>query len=181
VKKRLVVLSAVALAVAGCISAGAVVTEPPGSSTTATPLPVASLSPVVTPVDGAPTLSLVSASHPGPEVLDVFAKCQIGTLIPVKQIAGMAKLPAVRDLTHYVPLTGREPQLKQTGPVWVIQIKGDVTQLSQEVWTDPICIVTDSDFGFFATGPFTDPTTGKTTQPEPPAVPPDRKLPPLAP
>lgn len=92
----------------------------------------------------------------------------------------MAKLPAASDLTHYVPLTGREPLLKEPGPVWVIQIKGDVPQRSA-IWTNPICFVTNSDFGYMGTGPITNPATGKTTQPEAPAVPPDRKLPPLAP
>jgi hypothetical protein len=111
----------------------------------------------------------------------VFGKCHIGEAIPIDEIAGMAKLPAVSDLTHYVGLTGREPQLKEPGPVWVIQIKGDVPQLNGEIWTDPICFVSNSDFGYFATGPITNPTTGKTTQPEAPAVAPDRKLPPLAP
>ena len=100
----------------------------------------------------------------------------------------MAKLPAASDLTHYVALTGREPLLEEPGPVWVIQIKGDVPQQGGgspspggEIWTDPICFVTSSDFGYLGTGPITNTTTGKTTQPEAPAVAPDRRLPPLAP
>ncbi len=75
---------------------------------------------------------------------------------------------------------GREPLLKEPGPVWVIQIKGDVPQRSA-IWTNPICFVTNSDTGYMGTGPITNPATGKTTQPEAPAVAPDRKLPSLAP
>jgi hypothetical protein len=184
---NVIVLSALAAALAGCVSAGAVVTEPPNSTTSPTNPPVASLAPVATPDSGAPSLVAVSASHPGAEAAAVFATCRIGEFIPINEVAGMAKLPAASDLTHYVPLTGREPLLKEPGPLWVIQIKGDVPQKGGgspspgEIWTNPICFVTNSDFGYMGTGPITNTTTGKTTQPEAPAVAPDRKLPPLAP
>ena len=52
---------------------------------------------------------------------------------------------------------------------------------SSEVWTDPTCVVTENDSGYFATGPVTNTATGKVLQPEAPAVPPDRTVPPLAP
>lgn len=178
--KKLIALSVLTVALVGCVSAGAVVTEPPNSTTSPTNPPVASLAPVATPDSGAPSLAAVSASHPGAEAAFVFATCRIGEFVPINEVAGMAKLPAASDLTHYVPLTGREPLLKEPGPVWVIQIKGDVPQRSA-IWTNPICFVTNSDFGYMGTGPITNPATGKTTQPEAPAVPPDRKLPPLAP
>jgi hypothetical protein len=186
--KKLIALTILTAAFVGCVSAGAVVTEPPNSTTSPTNPPVASLAPVVTPDSGAPALVAVSASHPSAEAADVLAKCRIGEFIPINEVAGMAKLPAASDLTHYVPLTGREPLLKEPGPLWVIQIKGDVPQQGGgspspggEIWTNPICFVTNSDVGYLATGPVTNLMTGKTTSPEAPAVAPDRTLPPLAP
>ena len=186
--KKLLALFILTTALAGCVSAGAVVTEPPNSMTPPTNPPVASLAPVATPESGAPSLASVSASDPSAEAAAVFATCRIGEWIPMSEVAGMAKLPAASDLTHYVALTGREPLLEEPGPVWVIQIKGDVPQQGGgspspggEIWTDPICFVTSYDFGYLGTGPITNTTTGKTTQPEAPVVAPDRRLPPLAP
>src|SRR4051812_25906267 len=178
--KKLIALVVLALGLVGCVSAGAVVTEPPNATTSPTNRPLASLAPVATPASGAPTLVAVSASHPSTEAADVLAKCRVGEFIPINQVAGMAKLPAASDLPHYVPLTGREPELKEPGPLWVIQIKGDLSMRSG-IWTDPICLVTNSEFGYMATGTTADYATGKTTQPEAPAVAPDRTLPPLAP
>jgi hypothetical protein len=184
----LVALSILPVTLVGCASAGAVVTEPPDSVTSPTNPPVASLAPVATPDSGAPTLDAVSASHPSAEAAAVFATCRIGEWIPIGEVAGMAELPAASDLNHYVALTGREPLLNEPGPVWVIQIRGDVPQPGGgspdpggEIWTNPICFVTTSDFGYLGTGPITNTTTGTTTQPEAPAVAPDRTLPPLAP
>jgi hypothetical protein len=179
--KNLVAFFILTTALAGCVSAGVVVTEPPNSTTAPTNPPVASLAPVATPDSGAPSLVAVSASHPSAEAAAVFANCRIREWIPISEVAGMAKLPAAGDLTHYVPLTGREPELRQPGPLWVIQINGDLTMRYGEIWTNPICFVTNSDFGYLGTGPITDPATGKKTQPEAPAVAPDRKLPALAP
>ena len=186
--KNLVALLLLTTALLGCVSVGAVVTEPPDSGSQPTDPPVASLAPVATPESGEPGLAPVSASHPGAEAAPVLAACRIGEWIPMAEVAGMAKLPAGSDLTHYVALTGREPLLKEPGPVWVIQINGDVKQEGGgspspggEIWTDPICFVTSSDFGYLGTGPITNTTTGTTTQPESPAVAPDRTLPPLAP
>src|SRR5689334_21402790 len=100
----LVVFPALAVALVGCVSAGAVVSEPPTSATSPTNPPVASLAPVVTPDSGAPALVAVSASHPSAEVAKVFATCRIGEFIPINEVAGMAKLPSGRDLTHYVAM-----------------------------------------------------------------------------
>lgn len=93
----------------------------------------------------------------------------------------MALIPAAKDVGLYVPLTGREPLLQEDGPAWVIQITGDVQQRGSEIWTDPTCIVTAGDFGFYATGPVKNTSTGSTSMPEAPKVPPNRSLPPLAP
>jgi len=186
--KKPIALFILTTALAGCVPAGAVVTEPPNSATQPTNPPVASLAPVATNEFGAPSLSPVSASHPGAEAAAAFATCRIGEWIPMSEVAGMAKLPAGSDVTHYVALTGRERLLKKPGPVWLIQINGDVPQPGGgspspggEIWTDPICFVTNEDSGYLGTGPITNTTTGTTTQPQAPAVAPDRTLPPLAP
>ncbi len=186
--KKPVALFILTTALAACLPAGAVVTEPPNAATSPTNPPVASLAPVATPESGEPGLAPVSASHPGAEAAAVFATCRIGEWIPMSEVAGMAKLPAGSDVPHYVALTGREPLLKDPGPVWVIQIKGDLRQEGGgspspggEIWTDPICFVTNADSGYLGIGPITNATTGTTTQPEAPTVAPDRTLPPLAP
>lgn len=177
---KLILLAVLTVALVGCGSAGAVVTEPPNSATSPTNPPGPSLTPVATFDSGEPTLVAVSASHPSTEAAAILATCRIGEFVPINEVAGMAKLPVASDLAHYVPLTGREPLLKEPGPLWVIQIKGEVPA-RQEIWTNPICFVTNSDTGYLGTGPITDRATGKTTQPEAPAVAPDRTLPPLAP
>jgi hypothetical protein len=124
----------------------------------------------------------VSASKPGPEAADVMSKCHVGDgdSVSLKQVTGMGKIASAADLPHYVPLTGREPQLKDPGPAWVIQVKGDIPQKNGEVWTDPTCVVTSSIFGYFGTGPTKLPN-GDVVAPEPPALQPDRTVPPLAP
>jgi hypothetical protein len=183
-----VVLSVLTIALVGCVSSGQVVTERPTTTRSPTNPAVISPAPVVTPDSRAPSVVAVSASHPSAEAAAVFAACRIGDFIPITEVAGMAKLQAATDLMHYVPLTGREPVLKEPGPIWVIQITGDVRQQGGgspspggEIWTNPICFVAESDTGYMATGPVTNTATGQTTQPKAPAVAPDRTLPPLAP
>ena len=180
--KALLALTSVSLALVGCV-AGAVVTEPPAATTTPTTTPTTKPVQTASPqtVHTGQDLVAVSASHPSAAAVDALAKCHIGDMIVIKKVAGMAQLPVAADLLHYAPLTGREPQLKEAGPVWVIQIKGDVQQMGNEIWTNPTCVVTGSDHGYFATGPVTNTATGETVQPEAPAVAPDRTLPPLAP
>jgi hypothetical protein len=102
-------------------------------------------------------------------------------MILIEKVAGMAQVPSAKDVVRYVPLTGREPQLKEDGPAWVIQIKGEVQQRGSEIWIDPTCVVTAGDFGFYATGPVKNTSTGDVMTPEEPSTPPDRTLPPLVP
>lgn len=176
--KTLLALAMVSIASVSCVT-GSVVTEPPSATSAPTTKPAATA--VAQPVDPGQALEAVSASHPSADAADAMAKCHIGDMIVIEKVAGMAELPTASDILHYVPLTGREPQLEESGPVWVIQIKGDVQELGGEIWTNPTCVVTQLDFGYFATGPVTNTATGKTIQPEAPAVAPDRTLPPLAP
>ena len=128
-----------------------------------------------------PTISPVSISNPSPGAKDAFEKCHIGDMIPIEKVAGMGQVSSAKDLLHYVPLTGREPQLQEESPAWVIQITGELRQRGNEIWIDPTCIVTANDFGFYATGPVRNTETGQVLEPEPPSKPPDRSLPPLVP
>jgi hypothetical protein len=178
---RLVLITAIAALVAGCSAPGAVVTAPPSNEESPAATPVST--PRVTASADASPLDPVSASHPSKEAADAMAKCHIGKddMIPIERVAGMGLVPSAADLQHYVPLTGREPQLKEPGPAWVVLVKGDVQQMGGEVWTDPTCVVTTNDFGYFATGPVLNQKTGKVTQPEAPPFAPDLTIPKLAP
>lgn len=139
-------------------------------------------------VDPTPALAVdtsiepVSASKPGAEAAAVLARCNVGEQISIGKVTGMGKIPSASDLVRYVPLTGREPQLKETGPAWIVTVAAELPQPgSTELWINPTCVVTDSDAGYFATGPVEDLATGKTMTPEEPATPPDLRVPPLAP
>lgn len=126
----------------------------------------------------------VSVSKPTVEAQDIFGKCHIGDddLVPFKYVTGMGKIESARDLLHYVPLTGREPQLAESGPAWIVTVHRNLPQPgSNESWADPTCVVTDQEFGWFATGPVTNTATGKVIEPEAPIQLPDRSIPPLAP
>jgi hypothetical protein len=173
-----------ALALSACVSSG-------GAPSTAAPeapvSPSANLQPTAT-ADAATTLPPdpaivpVSASNPSAEANEVFAKCHIGDMVLLKAVTSMGKIASAQDLEHYVPLTGREPQLSEPGPAWIVTVHDSLPQPgSTELWSDPTCVVTDQEFGWFATGPVTDTSTDKVIQPEAPAKPPDRGLPPLAP
>lgn len=130
----------------------------------------------------APTaLVAVSASDPGPDAAAAMEKCHIGDQIPLDKVAAMAEIPIARDLVHYIPLTGREPRSAEAGPAWVIQIRGDVQERGDEIWSDPTCVVTTNDAGYYATGPVKNTVTGDVLRPETPTVVPDRPLPSLAP
>jgi hypothetical protein len=167
-----------AIIFAGCSGVAAPVTDAPASPATLpspTPTIETSTAPPLT------SVAPVSASKPSAGAADAFAKCHIGDLILIGRVTGMGQIASAKNLAHYVPLTGREPQLAEDGPAWIIQIRGDVPQPGGEVWTDPTCVVTQSEFGYFATGPVRNTATGKVVTPEPPTTPPDTKLPPLAP
>jgi hypothetical protein len=165
-----------AIAIAGCSGMATPVTEPPGSpATSPTPTIDTSTAPPLTQV--AP----VSASKPSAGAADAFAKCHIGDMILISRVTGMGQIASAKNLAHYLPLTGREPQLEEAGPAWMIQIRGDVPQPGGEVWTAPTCVVTRGEFGWFATGPVRDTKTGQVLTSKLPASTPDATLPALAP
>jgi hypothetical protein len=141
---------------------------------TASPLPISE------------TVEPVSQSNPGVAASSALQTCQIGgsddrTPVTLAMVVGMGQLQSARDILRFVALTGREPVFASSGPVWVVQVKGDVPQRGGEVWSDPTCIVSANVSGWYATGPIRNVNTGKTTLPESPTRPPDQALPPLAP
>ena len=162
-----------ALILAACTAgSGAVV------STAPEPTPSSSMAAVPTLPTG--DVAPVSISEPSEGAKDAFAKCHVGDQYAIEQVAGMGQVPSTKDLFHYVPLTGREPEFKIEGPAWVIQFGGDLPMRTGS-WTDPTCIVTADYFGFYATGPTKDYGSDKVVMPERPPIPPDRSLPPLLP
>lgn len=169
--------AAMLLGLAAC-GANIVVTQPPSAPERTASTQVETQATL--PVD--PNITPVSKSHPDADAANAFAKCQIGVALPVStgQVSGMGRLASAERLLDYVPLTGREPELNATGPIWIIQVTGDIPQRGGEVWTDPTCVVTSSRSGWYATGPVTL-STGNVVLPEPPAVPPRLALPSPAP
>jgi hypothetical protein len=166
----------VAVLSAAACTAGGPVTLPERTSTVA---PVES-PPIASAL--ADVLAPVSRSNPAPGAADALAKCHIGDTIPIDKVTGMGEIGAASDVTRYVRLTGREPQLRDAGPAWVITVRADLPQPpSSEVWSNPTCVVTQGEFGWYATGPVRNTATGALLTPEVPAVAPDRTLPPLAP
>ena len=126
-------------------------------------------------------LAPVSFSNPSQGAKDAFAKCHIGDQFSVQQVAGMGQVASTKDLFHYVPLTGREPEFKSDRPAWVIQFQGPIAQpLISEIWTDPICVrfkARSVNSGYFAAQPAM-PVAGITPDP---GIAPTLALPPLAP
>ena len=181
---RLVAGAAFLGTVWGC-SVGAVVTEPPNDGPTPEPTVAASSEPPLAPSQTTDGITPISMTQPTAAAADVFAKCQIGKSgegqpITFEMVTGMGEIPYAKDVLRYAPLTGREPLLDDDGPVWIVQVRGDVYQRGGETWTDPTCVVTKQRSGWLATGPVTLPT-GDVVQPEEPKVQPDLALPPLLP
>jgi hypothetical protein len=111
-----------------------------------------------------------------------LAKCHVPDQFAIELVSGMGRIENPRDLPHFIPLTGRESQLSQHGPAWIIQLAADVPQPGGGgVWTNPTCVVTADEAGFLATGPIRDGRTGIVATPEPPTNAPDRVVPPLLP
>jgi hypothetical protein len=170
---RVLACAFVSLMLAACTAGG-------GAVVTTIPEPKPTPSMAVVPTLPTGDLAPVSISKPSPGAKDAFAKCHVGDQYAMEQVAAMAQVPSARDLFHYVPLTGREPEFKSDSPAWVIQFRGDIP-MRFGLWTDPVCIVTPDDFGFYAAGPSKDYGSDSVETPEPPPTPPDRSLPPLIP
>lgn len=125
-----------------------------------------------------------SRSNPTSDALAALTACHIGDLdlVPFDKVTGMGRIERASDLVHYLPLSGLEPQLSESGPVWIVTVDADLPQPgSGETWVDPTCVVTSSGAGWLATGPVRNDATGVVSQPPAPPVIPDRSIPTLAP
>jgi len=144
-------------------------TSPPMEATTsAGPVVVQPLS---APIDA--SLAPVARSNPGPEAQAAIDACNLDPA----RITGMAKVADARDLPKYVRLTGREPELREAKPVWVITYSGRFT--IRTIWADdPTCVVLDGEPILFLTGDYGrgDSVAHPLPVPDPPLA-----LPPLAP
>ena len=122
----------------------------------------------------------VTITNPDASVQAVFEKCQIDFGVPKSEIVGMGMIGEPTDLPRFVALTGREPQLSDQGPTWVIQIHGEMRTPAGELWTDPTCVVTANDSGWYATGPVMNVADRTITTPLPATRSPDLGLPALS-
>ncbi|HEY3523230.1 MAG TPA: hypothetical protein VGK63_05975 [Candidatus Limnocylindrales bacterium] len=68
------------------------------------------------------SLPPVSRSHPTPAAAATLRACHIGDQLLLTQVTGMAEIDHASNLPRYVPLSGREPQLADPGPAWVITV-----------------------------------------------------------
>lgn len=127
--------------------------------------------PPAAPVDT--TLTPVSRSNPGPEAQAAIDACNLDPT----RISGMAKLGDAAELPQYVRLTGKEPELREHKPVWVITYSGRFT--IRTIWAeDPTCVVLDGEPILFLTGDY---GRGDSVQHPLPVHDPPFSLPPLAP
>ena len=126
------------------------------------------------PVDGA--LMPVSRSKPSPDAKAVLDLC----LRPgeISLVVGMARLASARDVGKYMLTGGKEPELNDDSPVWLVQLRGKVVYRS---WTNfnPVCMVKDGQVFNYA--PYGGVSGGKTWYPPEDFVQPTLALPPLAP
>jgi hypothetical protein len=89
------------------------------------------------------SLVAVSLSHLTAEEQSALDACNVGSFdFSVDKISGIARIPHATDVTRYVPLTGREPELKTDEAVWVIAFSGDLRVPRRTVTArDPVCVV----------------------------------------
>ena len=163
--------------VAGCTTPSA-----PASAEAIPASPAASAQGSTTGLTG--RILAISLSNHTAEDQAVLDGCHVGDhdLVPIANVTGMGKIASPKDLSRYVPLTGREPQLLDDGPAWIVTTHMNLAQPGgDEVWTDPTCVATRNELGWYATGPVTIASTGSARSPEPPKTPPDLIVPPLAP
>ena len=163
-----------------CAATGApVTTTKPGAEATVSPSLIVSATLAV-----GSDITGVSLSNLSPDAKTVFAACHLGDedQIPLDRVTGVGVLASTKDVLHYIPLTGREPQLVEEGPIWIVTVDFDLPMPGGgEVMIDPTCVVTGKDAGWYGIHGGRNTITGKVTPPEEPAQPPDRTLPPLAP
>jgi hypothetical protein len=146
----------------------------PASPAGPTTAPAAAL-----PVD--PSITPISIKNHSADAEKAFQACSLAQY-GYETVAGMGQLPSAADMTKYAPFSGKEPQLKLPGPVWLVQFKGDIPmpKAASETWIDPVCFLGEGDQGYFAVNGVKD-SSGKFIAPLPPDTPPIMSLPALLP
>ena len=99
------------------------------------------------------------------------------------QIEGIGILSDTSLLPHYLPLTGREPEIKRGGPVFAVLFSGTIQLplrggIGGAAFIDverASCVLLDGSPGWWVTGPWVD-SAGRRGTPEP-ALFMDRTLP----
>lgn len=170
--RTVVAMLGLAVVVSSCYAPGGA--EAPGSSAGSDPAGLAVPDLPEVPVDIA--LSAVSRSNPS-----VAAKAALDLCVrpgEMSLVVGMALLPSARDVGKYMLSSGRDPELQDDTPVWLVQLKGEVTYRSGTVF-HPTCMVKDGDRSIYAA--YGGRQDGTTWYPPDDFVPPVLALPPLAP
>jgi hypothetical protein len=180
---------ALTLAVATVILTGCA--APRGNSSAPSPTGIATApSPAMATADGPasaspalpidPAIAPISIRNHSAEAEAAFQACHIDQY-GFQAVAGMGLVPTAAALAKYAPFSGREPQLKLPGPVWLVQFKGEIPMpKSGEIWIDPVCIKATGDQGYFAVNGVRSPS-GEFVAPLPAATAPTFRLPPLQP
>lgn len=121
-----------------------------GNSAGPCPAPSASPAPTADPVDALPldpAVKPVSISNANADEQRAMDMC-ISFSFTTDDVVGMGKIPHARDAYKYVPLTGREPDLKNDLPVWIVAFKGILRMpRGGELAIDPICLLTELEPG----------------------------------
>jgi hypothetical protein len=91
----------------------------------------------------------------------------------------MAKLASARDVQKYMLTNGREPELQDDTPVWVVQLKGSIEYRWGTAF-NPVCVVKDDGTRWIFL-PYGGATRSGPWSPLPEVVGPELALPSLAP
>lgn len=133
------------------------------------------------PID--PNMEAVSRSSPRPAASQALEACGFDDFQqrPLSMVAGMGKAASGYAARDYAPLTGREPELMTQGPVWMIQLSGELTDpFTGEVSMDALCVSIDGQAGYYSIGDIVL-SDGSIHTPRPVPDPPEYSLPSLAP
>jgi hypothetical protein len=141
------------------------------------------------PVDSrpiAPDIAPVSQSNPGPDAQVALDAClitdsthRLASTLGVGIVEGMGEVVPAHDVSLYVPLTGREPEVRTDAPAWVIATRGVVTIPFGDTMRNPTCVVVEGRATWFVTDASSLDGDWVTAAPLP--LPPTYRLPPLGP
>ena len=132
---------------------------PSALASTAAPAAVASAV-IASSDDASPEVEAVSIGSPTPMAEAGIRAC--GVRERADQIQGIGILSDTNLLAHYLPLTGREPEIKRGGPVFAVLFSGTITlplRAGGAAFVDverASCVFLDGSPGWWVTGPWVD-------------------------